>query len=154
MKRTKRRGLQPIKDLLEVIGCVDTMKISILIDSGATNNFMSRSQAEKIGLDIFEDNKLQVRLADGNQIFSNSYAHCAFRLGSLWTNQRFEILNADISTIFGMPFLEEYNPQIDWTNKVVLVPTKHGVTTIPTIFGTASTIQQSPSKNSSSTTLL
>lgn len=66
MKRTKRRGLQPIKDLLEVIGCVDTMKISILIDSGATNNFMSRSQAEKIGLDIFEDNKLQVRLADGN----------------------------------------------------------------------------------------
>lgn len=135
-------GYQPIKDLIEIVGALESAKISILIDSGATNNFISRHFVEKYNLDIFEDQALKVRLADGNELSTHSYTNCVIRLGSFWTHQRFEILNAEITTIFGMPFLEAYNPIIDWKAKTVQIPTKNGVTNLPTIFSSATSTLQ------------
>lgn len=52
-----------------------------------------------------------------------------------------------------MPFLEAYNPDIDWKSKIVKIPTKHGVTRVPTIFSEAAlTLQQPVTKNSNIST--
>ena len=34
--------------------------------------------------------------------------------------------------ILGMPFLELYNPVIDWKARLVSIPTEHGLVDLPT----------------------
>lgn len=71
---------------------------------------MSRSSAEKIGLDVTSSDTITVRLADGQTVDTTAHAIAVVKLGELWLEMRFEILDADVATIFGMPFLEIANP--------------------------------------------
>ena len=55
---------------------------------------------------------------------------------------RFEILDADVATIFGMPFLELANPQINWQTKTIKIKHKGRLIEIPTLLDArASTFQ-------------
>jgi hypothetical protein len=46
---------------------------------------------------------------------------------------RFEILDADVATILGMPFLETCNPIINWKRKTIAIKHKNRVINIPTL---------------------
>jgi predicted aspartyl protease len=81
-----------------------------LVDSGATNNFISRRIAEKFGLKITKSSDIIVKLADGKTVTTQAYATCVVQLGPLSVSLRFELLEANIATILGMPFLETCNP--------------------------------------------
>ena len=51
-----------------------------------------------------------VRLADGKTIETTAHTTTVIRLGELYVELRFEILDAEVATILGMPFLESANP--------------------------------------------
>jgi hypothetical protein len=43
-------------------------------------------------------------------VSTTAYTVGVVKLGDLWLEMRFEVLDENISTIFGMPFLEATNP--------------------------------------------
>ena len=47
-------------------------------------------------------------------------------LGPFKTVLRFHVIDADVPTILGMPFLATANPQIDWQKRKVTVFGKSG----------------------------
>lgn len=74
-----------------------------------------------------------MRLADGNKVQSKYYTEALVRFGMLQAYLRFEVLDCDVHTILGMPFLEEYNPKINWTHKTIKLPYKQRWIEVPTI---------------------
>lgn len=50
------------------------------------------------------------------------------QLGAYTCKLQFEVLDVDVQTILGMPFLENVNPTIDWVNKTIKV--KHFANTL------------------------
>lgn len=74
-----------------------------------------------------------MRLADGNKVQSKYYTEALVRFGMLQTYLRFEVLDCEVHTILGMPFLEQYNPKINWTQKTIKLPYKQRWIDIPTI---------------------
>ena len=51
----------------------DKLKCKCLIDSGATNNFISSENCKKLGLILSECDSINVRLADGKTINTTAY---------------------------------------------------------------------------------
>ena len=96
----------------------------MLLDSGATNNFMLRRSAELYRLEFNTRKSITVRLADGKTVKSSAFCVASVHLGHLIIQQRFEILDADVSTILSMPFLESANPIINWKKKSVRIKHK------------------------------
>lgn len=119
--------------MLEIVFSIDSHKLICLVDSGATNNFISRNVAEKCGLDISSSDTITVRLADGQVVTTSAYTTAVVRLGELWMEMRFEILDAEVATIFGMPFLELANPQINWQTKTLKIKHRGRLIEIPTL---------------------
>lgn len=74
-----------------------------------------------------------VKLADGQTVTTRAYTTCVVQLGPLFVNLRFEILEADVSTILGMPFLETCNPKIDWRKRTMQIKYKTRLIDIPTL---------------------
>ncbi len=125
-------AISPIKKLLEVLMTINDTSVAALVDSGATNNFMSRATAESFNLKIIPSDGITVRLADGQTVQTKAYAVADVRLGELSTSLRFEILSEDIAIILGMPFLEVANPQINWKQKSIKIKHKGRLINIPT----------------------
>jgi hypothetical protein len=125
--------ISPIKRLLEVVCQFGEYKVISLIDSGATNNFISLKNAQKYNLDITNDVKISVKLADGNIVTTCAYTTCEVKLGEVYVNLRFEILNADVAVILGMPFLEACNPTINWKLKTISIKHKNRIFSVPTL---------------------
>lgn len=88
---------------------------------------------QNFGLEIVENNSIVVKLADGKTITTTAYTTCIVQLGELYLPLRFEILEADISTILGMPFLEATNPQINWKARTLKIKHKGRLVDIPTL---------------------
>lgn len=59
-------------------------------------------------------NSIVVRLADGKTVRTTAFCVADVDLGDLQLSLRFEILDENVSIIFGMPFLEAANPIINW----------------------------------------
>ena len=57
----------------------------LLVDSGATSNFLSLADATELGLQLCERTPIRVRLADGNVIYSKRKANCLIALGAIQT---------------------------------------------------------------------
>lgn len=67
-------------------------KATCLVDSGATNNFISRSRAEKYGLAMINGDGITVRLADGQTVVTTAHTIATIKVGELWLETRFEVL--------------------------------------------------------------
>ncbi len=61
---TRDSAISPIKRLLEVMFKFNDLEIAALVDSGATNNYMSRALAEMCHLKLVPSDGITVRLAD------------------------------------------------------------------------------------------
>src|SRR5579863_7194853 len=91
-----------------------------LIDSGATDNFLTPNLAQRLGLRI---QKLQIPkpilTVDGSEHVQGNiteFVNLRIRLGNQVRQQMFYVatLGQD-RAILGFPFLQKFNPQIDWT---------------------------------------
>jgi len=94
-------------------------KIYALIDSGATDNFISPITVKCFNLPIYELPKLKIICnVDGTKNSIGPMTH-ATNLEVQYNNETvpllFFIMNmGSDSMLLGMPFLATYNPEIDW----------------------------------------
>ena len=61
---------------MEVICVISDNKVITLVDSGATNNFISMQTAQKYNLEIKNDKAISVKLADGNIVKTCAFTIC------------------------------------------------------------------------------
>ncbi len=99
--------------------------MQFLVDSGATNNFISFSEFIKLGEIMHKctDNR-SVKLADGKLVTISGFCLLLVDVASVLVLLQFSVLPCSIPTILGMPFLLQCNPKIDWKKRVMTMP--HG----------------------------
>jgi Reverse transcriptase (RNA-dependent DNA polymerase)/Retroviral aspartyl protease len=106
----------------------------VLIDSGATENFISKEFATKNKLKMREvRNGPTVRLADGNSYNCLQKVNCMVHVGPYSTRvDAFVFPLPQFDVILGTPWLLEVNPQIDWQQGSVSLTTADGPVTLYT----------------------
>ena len=101
-----------------------THVLPALIDTGATQNFLSRDTAEKLNLTWKEDNTPKpMTNADGSKCGSGvitQYCDIPMKLDSLWKEERFyEAETGNDQVVLGIPWLVNFKPTIDWTKGTI-----------------------------------
>jgi hypothetical protein len=96
----------------------DTIDTTVMIDSGAGCNCISRSFVEEHNLEIMQSESLTVTLADQTTTQSNHIVNVKLSLPSV-NNLTFTCVcivleSASHNLILGMNFLRTFNPTIDW----------------------------------------
>lgn len=94
------------------------------IDCGATVNFANRQWTEKQGLLVTGEGTAVVTLFDGTEkeVLKRS-TEISFRVGNSTHRQTFRVLEETGANkvVLGMPWLKEYNPDIDWKNRRIKI---------------------------------
>lgn len=97
-------------------GLVNNIKCHVLLDSGATHNFIHPRFLKS-------DNKLNsfknVKLANGSSISHYGSVNCVLQLQDFVENVDFEIVDIVHDVILGKPWLSLHNPDIDWNEHVI-----------------------------------
>ena len=108
-------------DLLGLSGHVANRKQQLLLDSGASCNFVSQDLLRKLGLDWDLCITQNVRLADGQILHTRGKVVLRCQLGPLTYSGTFYVLQARVPLILGMTFFAEVAPIIDWSVRTVCV---------------------------------
>ena len=91
-----------------------------MLDSGATNNFISKELALSLELPIQRDVQFdKVQLADGKTLNVYGVTRTKVVFSTFSCLLDFVILDAAIPNIFGIPFFTQINPIIDWQQHIM-----------------------------------
>ena len=108
--------------LLRVLGRVDGTDASILIDGGASHDFVSRSFLQRVCGESTEAGTITLHLGDGRALTQPLRLSEPLLLTmDRWVETRsFMVLpQASHDIILGKPWLARWNPAIDWTTNAV-----------------------------------
>jgi len=101
-----------------------THVLPVLIDTGATQNFLSHDAAKKLGLTWKENDAPKlVTNADGSKCGTGMitlYCDIPMKLDNLWKEERF--YKAETGTdqvVLGIPWLANFKPTINWTKGTI-----------------------------------
>jgi hypothetical protein len=109
--------------LLVFDGVVSGRNVSILVDSGASTQFMSERLAAELSLQLTEKKVgNDVRLANGDKIQSNHYVKSSYSIGPFSEIEKFHILALDTyDLVLGRPWLNRHNPDVDWPKSSIKI---------------------------------
>lgn len=106
--------------LIRLQGSIKGKPEVLLIDSGASHNFISLRVCRKLALDVVKSPSINVKLADSSVIQTCGQVQVEVLFGEQVKVQlTFEVLDCEIDGVLGMPFLSQNNPHIDWSNGTV-----------------------------------
>jgi hypothetical protein len=108
--------------LIDFEAQLNNIKGKVLMDCGATNNFISDRFVDKFNLKTTElVSEQQVHLADGSQQLVNQVVKdVEVKFPSFHEQCDFLVLPLhNYTAILGMPFLSEFNPVIDWKRRTI-----------------------------------
>ncbi|MCI38493.1 Ty3/Gypsy retrotransposon protein, partial [Trifolium medium] len=91
--------------------------VLVLIDSGATHNFISPTVVEALGLSLTHSTPLSVRLGDGHRIMTSGYCdNIVLHVGDMiFTIQAHVLGIGDVDLILGVVWLETLGKvTMDW----------------------------------------
>ena len=117
-----------LRELIVIKALANGNPATILVDSGASRDFISRSFVRRHRLDLARGPSLKVRLADGSiSTTCDVVPDCALTLG---IESKFEdttdlvVIELDkrFDIILGMPWLKRHNPRIDWPTSTLELP--------------------------------
>src|SRR4051794_22602230 len=125
----KREVQSPAADTLEISslftkksltfkGTLNHAPIKILIDSGAMGNFVSKQAADRFSFALSNVSNIPIVFANGATDACNKANHTAY-LRFENHEQKIdlkEMPHPHHDTILGHPWLEKWNPPIDWKN--------------------------------------
>ena len=103
---------------------VDGADMNILIDSGASRDFMDPELARGLSLNIQPRNPpINVALADGTKLISSQQAvDVPVSVYGVTFPRTFDLLSMKgLSAVFGRPWLTDYNPDINWKTSTLSV---------------------------------
>ena len=122
-------------NVLELAGRVQKCPTRVLLDSGSTGNFISTQFVAAVGLKVQPDPEWEeVTLADGSKLRTEGRVQFTLQCGNYkeWILARvFPDLHKEI--ILGIPWLQQANPVIDWTQHRVRVFHRGCDVTLPLI---------------------
>jgi len=107
-----------------------------LIDSGATLDFISKDYVRELKLPTHRlKHTLRVRLADGSLSLTKLGVMLTIKIGTEHIEREFVLtkLTGSHQMILGLKFLKDYNPDINWTNGTLCIPTSTDEVTIHAI---------------------
>ena len=103
--------------------CTTEVPTRILLDCGATLDFISSTFVQTHKILLKESESVRVYLADGTVKMASSRAHTDILMGDKL--QRRELIVTDLSkdfdVVLGMKWFKETNPQIDWSKGTILL---------------------------------
>jgi hypothetical protein len=107
-------------------------KIRLLIDSGASRDFISKSLTANLKLECTKlQQTLKVALADGTTTTVTEEVQLSVPLGS--TTYKIPMIvvemNSEFDCILGISWLTKYNPYINWQNKTIRLDTGEEIQT-------------------------
>lgn len=113
-------------DLLIYEGRVGGARVKVLVDPGATHNFVSTELVKKLSLKtIPKTTSDSVRFADGSVAASNEAALLDFTLGEFPDSDVFNTLQlASFDLIVGKPWLRRHDPKISWVHNSIRLRAK------------------------------
>lgn len=113
--------MPPSSALIKLRGSIGSRPAVILIDSGATGNFVSSKFASTAKLALTAGPPSTASLANGQpQDASGVACGVAVRIGSYTDRMSFNVTDlAGYDVILGMPWLEQYDVKPDWRGKSV-----------------------------------
>ncbi len=121
--------------VLELAGKVKRRPVRILLDSGSTGNFVSAQVCTALKLKIEKDEAPEeLSLADGSMTQTEGRVQFKFKCGEYVGTVRagvFPHLHKEM--ILGIPWLKQENPQINWTQGIVLVEKENRVLSLPLV---------------------
>jgi Retroviral aspartyl protease len=111
--------------LLEFQGTVCGHTVSVLVDDGATGDFISTTLVRKTKLNIKKVGSKEVQVAlkgDHPRPKCSEATETELVLGGLVEQRYFDIVDLDhYDVILGMPWHEDHNPIIDWKRKTISI---------------------------------
>ena len=125
--------------LLQIPALVATIPATALIDSGAAESFISESTACQLQCKRHElKTPVKVRGFSGNILVCSSFIRVRITLGKFKFFACLRVVEMHPALILGYPFLEKYEPQIQWRDRSLKIRSQHrvfhiqGATTHPT----------------------
>ena len=93
-------------NLIRIAAAIDSKRVSMLLDSGASHNFLSLELVGKLGIDVAPAAAISVRLADGSELTTSGVVTVPVRFAeALQLNIEFHVLQFGLDCVLGMPFL-------------------------------------------------
>lgn len=119
-------------NLLHFDGTANYCPANILIDAGASANYLSHSFAQQSNIQIRSLPKPRyVRIPNGEEIEVIGYAYITVHIQNYVTHLDTFVLPIDeYDLILGMPWLQRENPQIDWRTHQFRIRLPNGKTEI------------------------
>lgn len=113
-----------VSNLFAIMGTLNRKSCKVLIDCGATSNFLSRTFA--IRHDLISAQKAgTIILADGRHTTQPSWisTRCRLKMGQYAANFCFTVTDLvnGFDVILGMPWLEALQPSITWKTKILVL---------------------------------
>lgn len=130
-----RLGLK-VDHVMVVQGTLVGRPVRVLIDSGASSNFISREFVSECGLTLVESNVAQhIVLADGStQECLSCTKPLRLRMGEHKETLGMYVTSlGEFDVILGMPWLAFHEPQIDWAHKQITVTYKGKKNVLPLV---------------------
>ena len=121
----RARGSQPIPTLKLKAILNETHEVTAMVDSGATDNFISNEVAETLKCQI-RPLEATATTADGSLLPLTGRVRVRVRLGQCVRHMPFKVAAITEDCILGMPFLAQMEPRIAWRDRQVAVPTWNG----------------------------
>ena len=106
--------------MLVIINGVE--EIEVLIDSGASSNFMHQETAEKLGLELQDQREPQpVEDIQGKPLgWINKYVRVHIRVLTHQEAINFNIILLGVhKLVLGLPWLQKHDPEIKWTERKI-----------------------------------
>ena len=111
-----------IRPLFYLRALIHRQKFKALIDSGASNNFISQRIIHQLNLQTNPlKHQLTVKSADGTTLSCNSYTSLKLKLSNLQIRITLRIIDIVPDIVLGLPFLQTYNPIIDWRSRIITI---------------------------------
>ena len=119
--------------VLELSISVQKCPVKMLLDSGATGNFVSDAMVTALGLPVQEEEDLhELTLADGTVVLIVGYVQFVMNCGDYKGRIVAKVFpNLYKECILGIPWLEYENPIIDWTRRQVMIQRPGYILTLP-----------------------
>ena len=111
--------------LMIMLGHVGTTTVKILLDSGASHDFMSAKLASKIKVCMQElHTPMRVRLANGAHSITKHHAQVSLNVGDDYKDRRSFVITAldGVDMVLGMPWLTQYDPHVKWSTQEITYP--------------------------------
>ena len=101
-----------------ICACLDDSfdsSVEILVDCGATSDFMSMQSAKRARLPLYKlRNPGHVLTAGGVQVEVRYYTRAYVRVGELVFRHHFKVLEILPDVVLGLPWLRSYAPTVNW----------------------------------------